>query len=361
MNFNRYKIGILKIYLILVIISSIIQLRNNTNINYSHQYNENLYSNENVIENAGTTLKIMSSITIVQDIVQNIVGNLTSVDVIVSGTQDIHTFPGPTENQKIKLSEANIFFVMGLEDLEPWLNDTLNSLGSNAPLTIRLVNNSMLKYDDIIQSYNPHVWLDPNIIKLMANNITAELQLLDNSSENKVIYSQNNQTYQEKLDQLINRIESNKTLLSGKKVVENHPAFKYLLDLLGMVRVDALEKIEGEEPTPSDIQRLINVVKEQDVDLLINVQWADQNDFYEIARETKIKIAKLVPLIAGVDQNNNPITNYIQMIDYNLWALNNPIEPPKTISGYLFSFLLLAPLILIFEYYLYKKEKMKFF
>jgi len=316
---------------------------------YGNTTNEALLNSDQAtniqINSASTNLKIITSISIVKDFVQNIVGDLTEIGVIVSGTQDIHTFPGPNEAQKIELSQSDVFFVMGLEGLEPWLNDTLNSLGENAPLTIRLVNNSMLKYDDVIQSINPHVWMDPNNVKKMVNNITLELQQLDTNSTNDLIYSNNNQTYQDKLDQLISRIEGNATIFTGKKVIVNHPAFKYLLDLLGIIRVDALEKVEGEEPTSSDIQKLIETVQEQNVDLLINVQWAEQNDFYEIARETNLKIAELVPLLGGVDQNNNPITSYIQMIDYNLWALSNPISPPSSIPGYFIELIFISTMI----------------
>lgn len=286
---------------------------------------------KDIYASQSSSLKVMTTINICQDVAQQIMGNLGTVQSIVAGSQDVHTFSGPTESQKIAMSQADIFFAMGLEDLEPWLQDTLDSLGANAPYIVYLVQECMIRYDPIIESDNPHVWLDPNNIKLMADNITRELSLLD--PINQATFETNNATYGVELDNLLQRIAGNATILTGTKVVENHPAFMYLLDLLGMVRIDAIEKIEGAEPSSADIVNIINKMKAEDCKLLINPSFAEQKVVNEIANEVGAKIARCTPLITGNDQNGNVINSYIKMMDYNLWALNHPEEPPS-IPGY---------------------------
>lgn len=342
MNTHRVSIPIF-ILGILIFIGFGLNLSNNSLVLSEKQIKVDIYASQG-------SLKVMTTINICQDVAQQIIGTLGTVESIVSGSQDIHTFAGPTESQKIAMSQADIFFAMGLEDLEPWLEDTFVSLGSNAPYVVYLVQESMIRYDPIIEANNPHVWLDPNNIRLMADNITRELTILDPT--NQATYESNNATYGIELDNLLQRISSNATVLSGTKVVENHPALMYLLDLLGMIRVDAIEKVEGEEPSSAEISDIINKMKNEECKLLINPDFAEQKIVNEIANEVGAKIARCTPLITGTDQNGNIINSYIKMMDYNLWALNNPEDPP-TIPGY--SLIILLGMIPICYWFIKKK------
>ena len=67
-------------------------------------------------------------------------------------------------------------------------------------------------------------------------------------------------------------------------------------------------------------------MKEQDVKLLINQPQLDESDVVQIARDTGAKIANLTPLL-GVETEEGVIDTYIEMIDWNMIQLANPIEP----------------------------------
>ena len=111
-------------------------------------------------------------------------------------------------------------------------------------------------------------------------------------------------------------------------MVVHHPSLKYLLDDLGVIRVGAIEQTEGGEPSPQHIQSIIDLMKDQEVKLLINQPQLDESDVLQIARDTGAKIANLTPLL-GVEVEGEVIDSYIKMIDFNMIQLANPKEPSE--------------------------------
>ena len=68
-------------------------------------------------------------------------------------------------NEIEKVAQADLFVRLGLEGLEPWVQSVLDvNPGVNV---LELVNSSMIEFDDIINSNNPHVWMNPNNVKTM--------------------------------------------------------------------------------------------------------------------------------------------------------------------------------------------------
>ncbi|MHA1871875.1 MAG: metal ABC transporter substrate-binding protein [Promethearchaeota archaeon] len=273
-------------------------------------------------------LKIMTTFSIPYDLVKNIANDsLADVDLIVPGETDIHSYSGPTSQKVQAIADSDILFAFGNPDLEPWLNDTLDGLGSNAPPIFYLINSSMYKYDPILKAQNPHVWMDPHNIKYMVSNITAELIKLD--STHQAEYKLNNNTYQAKLDSLIDRINANRTIFENKKAVINHPAYMYLLDLLGIERQAVIEEAGHEtEASPEHIENIVNIMKNNHTDFIVTSPQVSNKVVYELSRQTGVKIGYLTPLLGVKVQTGQYINTYIDMIDYDLWALAHPSDPP---------------------------------
>jgi ABC-type Zn uptake system ZnuABC Zn-binding protein ZnuA len=296
-----------------------------------------------------SSLNVMTSISIPADLVKNILGVHGTVESIVGGGVDIHTFQGPTAIQKQRMTQADLFVAMGVVDLEPWLEDTLISLGSDAPKVIYLVQQSMMYTDPLINDLNPHVWMDPTNVKIMVSNITTEL--IDIDSANSASYLANNNTYQAILDVLNSNIEGNRTggyLVGGYqdlKIVVNHPAFFYLFDRLGINQTSVIERFEGQEPSPSYINQIILNMTRDNVRLIVSTPQASQQAVNSIARAASSKIIMATDLLYVTGINGEYIDTYVKMIEYNLWALANPIDPPADIAGY--DFLLIGISIII--------------
>ncbi|HUU89320.1 MAG TPA: metal ABC transporter substrate-binding protein [Candidatus Glassbacteria bacterium] len=269
---------------------------------------------------ADEPLRIVASISIVADIASQIGKGIFTVESIVKGNEDPHTYEqSPADIQLV--AEADLFIRFGsiVEGLEPWVQSVLDVTGVNV---LELVNETMVRTDPLLGEDNPHVWMDPSNIKTMADSVFNGVALLDPT--NIVNYTANLNSYKAELDDLLLRISNAENIFNGTKVVVHHPSFMYLLDLLGIERVGVIEKQEGIEPSPQDIQDLMEAIATNNVSFIINQPQLDDKDVNEIARETGIQITELTPLL-GV----NNLEDYISMIDYDLLSLANPFDPPE--------------------------------
>ena len=299
-------------------------------------------------------LNILTTIAVPYDIIRSITGEHANVESIVDSSTDVHSFEGPTIQQIQNMLDSAVIFSMGVSGAEPWLENIVQDNPSLNKKIIPLGNLTEDGYEDPLldNSFNPHIWMNPNVVKKMANKtITALIELDPNRTTE---FSINNLTYQEKLTNLLMNIESNKTTyFDGLKVVVNHPAFYYLFDLLGIERLATIEDHSGGEPGQSTILEIINLMKEENCTIIVTSPQHSNENALEIARATGAKIAEM-SAIPGIFENFQVI-DYTSMIEYCIDALKNPVdvEPDNKIIGFvpwrLISFIGLSSIALIFS------------
>ncbi|MHA1562124.1 MAG: metal ABC transporter substrate-binding protein [Promethearchaeota archaeon] len=291
-------------------------------------------------------LNILTTIAVPYDIIRSISGEHANVESIVDSSTDVHSFEGPTIQQIQNMLDSKIIFSMGVSGSEPWLENIVQDNPSLNEKIIPLGNLAEDGYEDPLldNSLNPHIWMNPNVVKKMANKATSSLIKLD--PDHSTEYSANNIIFQEKLTNLIINIESNKTAyFNGLKVVVSHPAYYYLFDLLGIERLATIEEHSGGEPGQSTIVDIINLMKEENCTLIVTSPQHSDEDALEIARSAGAKFAEM-SAIPGIFENYQ-VVDYISMIEYCMEALRNPVdvEPDNYISGFVsYSFISLMGL-----------------
>ncbi|MCE7734249.1 MAG: zinc ABC transporter substrate-binding protein [Candidatus Heimdallarchaeota archaeon] len=267
----------------------------------------------------------MATMNFLGDFAEGLLGEHGEVQSIVSGSIDPHFFE-PSANDLINLQEADVILAIGHEEIDQWLTDFIED---NPDLRSKVFNvidlEATLEYDSIIDSKNPHFWLSPINALTMVENIKnhfVELQLVENE-----IIDANYLNYKNQLQTLLTEIDTQASVFNGTKVVVDHPALFYFLNLLGFERMGAIEEREGVDPSPLHIQELRNLIKAENVELIIASKTQAGSDVHQLAADTGIKIAFLTAL-PGVEGAES----YTELISYNLNSLNNPQEP-KTQDG----------------------------
>lgn len=319
-------------------------------------------------------LKVSTSIELLQVFVENIGGDLVEVNSIVDGNDDPHTYE-PTPSEINALVQADILFIMGVQDLEPWWggSDDGSTQGDSGLkgqilqdnpdlIVVETVNSSMMENDPLIGNIpNPHVWTSPynakDMCEIIYENLSAkftgaDLQTLTNNYNN----------YINTLDELIQEVNGNKTSLQGMKVIVNHPAMKYLYDLLGIQVVGVIEEQHGVEPSAQHIQELKELMINENVHYIVHQSNLDIADVAEIARDTDSKIIFSAPLIGMPGNDSNRINTYEDLIRYNIWALKNPQDPPaaESIPGMsLISLTVVSVVAITFIIYSSGQQKLK--
>ena len=78
---------------------------------------------------------VMVSTYHVAELVRAVGGDRITVEIISPSNVPVHDYE-PSAADLIRLSEVDLFFYHGL-NLEPWVDESISSLGSDAPLVVK--------------------------------------------------------------------------------------------------------------------------------------------------------------------------------------------------------------------------------
>ncbi len=203
-------------------------------------------------------LKIVTTTTMLTDLVKNIGGDAVDVEGLMGAGVDPHLYKA-SEGDVSKLFHADIIFYSGLH-LEGKLVDVFEKMEARGKKTIGL--GESLNKDELIPSklfasnYDPHVWFNIQFFKQFAQKVTEVLSETD--PENAEVYKENFNVYQEKLSALERSVrETIETLPKEKRIlVTAHDAFNYFGNEYGFEVVGLQGISTATEAGVQDVQRL---------------------------------------------------------------------------------------------------------
>lgn len=194
--------------------------------------------------------------------VERVGGPHVEVEALVAPGQSPHTFE-PAPRQMAKLSEAQVYFGIGvpfektlLEKIEGAFK-RLRVVDTRAGAQLR----AMTAPHEHGGEPDPHLWLNPRLVKIMAADICASLKDLDPAHARD--YEANLRAFLEDLDELDSRIAAALTPLAGREFFVYHGAFSYFAHAYGLKQVAV--QIGGKEPGAKRLAALIERAKKGNV------------------------------------------------------------------------------------------------
>ncbi len=263
-------------------------------------------------------VKVVTTTTVIYDLVKNVGGDKVEVDYLSRGDQDVH-FLEILPSYMMKLRKADIFFQIGLQ-LEMWAPQLVDG-SRNSSLKIVYLSDAITpkevpttKVDasqgDVHPRGNPHYWLDPYNAKAMAEVIYLELALL--SPDNGSYFKKNLDNYRAQLDKKIAEWESKMSKLKQKEMIFFHSSWIYFTDRFGLKIAGYVEPKPGIPPTPSHNAEIIRIIQQKNIKLIVTDVFYSDNAPNQIASVTGVKVLKLPTQVYGLEN----INSYIEMMDY---------------------------------------------
>lgn len=120
---------------------------------------------------------------------------------------------------------------------------------------------------DVHAMGNPHVHLDPRRMVTLSGQLAERFATLDPNNADQ--YQQQQKAWQAEFEPKIANWEQQAASLQGLNVITHHRSWIYLLDWLGMQRVDELEPKPGLPPTPGHLAKLVSKAEQQQVKLIL--------------------------------------------------------------------------------------------
>jgi zinc transport system substrate-binding protein len=235
--------------------------------------------------------------------------------IVPSGLEPHDWEPSIQDIQQIQ--QADIIIINGV-GFENWLESVEKS---NSDLTIIDSSNGIniikkIEIDEHEDAYressldDPHIWLNPNLVKIQITNIANGLVKLD--PDNSQYYRNNSEEYIKKLDELDEKIR-NELSNCRKDFVAFHDAFTYFAEEYGLNQHTITSTDPHDEPTSKTLEQIINLAKKMKIQIIFSEEGVDKRTSEVIANELGGKVLILSPL-----EISEPDTSYIEKMEANL-------------------------------------------
>ena len=144
-------------------------------------------------------------------------------------------------------------------------------------------------------TYDPHIWLDPKLVKLQATAIAEGLIAAD--PEQREAYERNLAEFHGELDALDAELRQILAPVAGKRMLVAHPAFGYFTDAYGLRQVSA--EVEGKEPTGRQLAALQELAREHGIRTMFVQPQFSARVANVLAQRIDGRVVNLDPLAGG--------------------------------------------------------------
>ena len=154
---------------------------------------------------------------------------------------------------------------------------------------------------------DPHIWLDPGLVKIQARNIHDALCRLDPSHQEE--YGANLRDFAADLERLHNRIARTLAPLRGKKMYVFHPAFGYFAAAYGLIQVPV--ESGGREPSARQLASLIAAARKDGVKVIFVQAQFPAKSAAAVARAIGGAVVPVDPLARNYLENLQRLTDAV--------------------------------------------------
>jgi len=279
-------------------------------------------------------IKIVTSIIPAEEFIKKIGADRVEVTVMVPQGADPHTYE-PSPGQLKALSGATIYAKLGsgLEFELAWLDklvsvnpdiymldlsegvtpifgheahenhkDDYSEVSSGGSMTGSSLSDNHAeneKEGSFKKGADPHIWLSPQNVKIIAGNIFRALSVAD--SEEKEFYGKNLEVFTAELDELDLKIKNGLSNKTNKKFIVYHPAWAYFAKDYGLVQISVEQ--QGKEPTAREIASVIELAKENGIKVIFASPQFNPKSAEVIAAEIGGTVVFIDPLGPDYMQN----------------------------------------------------------
>jgi zinc transport system substrate-binding protein len=260
-----------------------------------------------------TTDKITAYVCILPQayFVKRIGGDHVDVSVLVGPGRSPATYE-PTPKQITGLAKAKVFFRIGV----PFENAIMQKIAS-AFKELKVVDtrqgirrrkmkephghghaqdvehsDESHKHEHGSGEYDPHIWLDPLLVKVQAQTISRALCKLDPANAND--YRRNLDEFLSDLDRTHGEISKTLAPVKGKEIFVFHPAYGYFTDRYGLTQI-AVE-MGGKEPSARQLATLIDSARDKGVKAIFVQPQFNRRNAQIIAGAVGAQVISLDPI-----------------------------------------------------------------
>src|SRR5713226_25388 len=283
---------------------------------------------------AAKNLKIITTLTDLASLTQEVGGDKIDVEALAKGYQDPH-FVEPKPSFLLKLRNADLLISVGLDLEIGWLPPLITQSG-NAKIQpgangyldasqfaeiLEIPQGKLTRAEgDVHPLGNPHYWLDPDNGRRIAKGIATKLIEMDPTDQ--AYFQQREQDFEKRLADADKKWLAQMAPYRGAKVVTYHRSWPNFAKHFGLDVIGYIEPRPGIPPTPSHTIELVNLMKRENMKIELIEPYFDVKTPDSIARMTGAKLVVMMPSVGGKPE----ITDYFKLFDYDIGILTQAFQ-----------------------------------
>lgn len=243
--------------------------------------------------------------------VERIAGDRASVVVMVGPGHNPATYE-PRPRQLAQLEQAAVYFLIGVPFETRWIDTfrQINPALTLVPLPASIALRPMSRDLDASAGesghghdhgsmQDPHVWLNPRLVKQIADSIKTTFVALD--PDNRAVYEAGYQNFLRELDELDQYMRQQLAQASNRNFMVYHPSWGYFADEYALRQIPI--EVEGKQPGARTLSRLIELAQKNQVKVIfVQPQFSDR-DAHTVADQVGAKLLVVDPLAENYVEN----------------------------------------------------------
>jgi len=279
-------------------------------------------------DTATGTPVVAASFAPVEEILRKVGGDEVRVVTIVPPGEEAHEYE-PTAKDLQPLEQAGFVayigggFQEGVEKAIGGLPGSVRRIDLLDGLELLPVGEEIGATDGEEEGHDhggddPHVWLDPSRMALMA---AATADALKTAGADSAIIDANLQAFTAELESLDARLRSGLSECDSRLLVTGHHAFGYLASAYDLQQVPVAGISPSDEPSAETLQQVADFARENGVRTIFFEENLPADLARTLADEIGATTAVLDPIESLSDEQRAAGASYVSLMDQNLAAM----------------------------------------
>jgi zinc/manganese transport system substrate-binding protein len=291
-----------------------------------------------VLAQTADKIKVVASTSDLAALAAEVGGNRVQVEYLVGGNQEPH-FAQAKPSYLLKLRRADLLIVVGLLFEGRWLTET----GRNRPSLLSQSGNPRIQpgasgyfdashYVEVLEipkppvipnaqpMGNPYYWLDPENGRTIAQALAQKLSEI--RPQDASYFEDRFQAFSKRLSDAESVWDAEMKPYRGRSVATYQRSWSYLLKCFQLVSVGEMEPQPGIPPSRSHTTELIDLMKSENVKVILVEPYFELNTPNAIARETGADVVIMPSSVGGA----NGVSDYFQLLDHDLALLSRAFQ-----------------------------------
>lgn len=264
------------------------------------------------------------------DFARAVAGENAELRLLIKPGAEVHSFE-PTPADIMAVADCDLFIYIGGES-DAWVEDILDSFGSDAPATLRMfdcveaVEAEHAHADHDETEYDEHIWTSPRNAVRMVNAAAEAISEIDPASES--VYIENAKDYIAEIEQLDAQFRETVENAARKEMIfaDRFP-FLYFAQEYGLSYVSAFPSCSSEsEPSAKTMMELIDRVISDKIPAVYTIELSSGKTAQTIAEETGVNVLTFHSIQNVSEEDFSAGETYITLMRRNLEALKEGLN-----------------------------------